>query len=547
MSIEEIELICGDIPAGYEKQQIIGSNFIFDIDPNFTPINLHNFWGNSVTVNSFSECHHYVEGGFRTITTTIFDIGLAIFSIIVGSFCLYRFIKKKYYTNIFSKFKKINRYIIRNITKTFKYLFFPALIIQNYFLFDYIRTKAVRIPNFIDEYISLSSSVSFFKNFDFNAGDFIGGSYSVFLTSGPISAVGGVIGWNLTSKLVIARISNFYWILLLQLFLSFVISKIYKSKYKFLLFMNSFSLILIPWWQGSLYMIGEFASVILFINSIYIFNKYRSFAMILFSISIFFGKLLTFLPFMIFYIIFLFHEKTLRTFAKDSLFFSIPLFSWLFLVNSRYENGNIFNYLENLFSFVVGHQSVGIEDLDTLSEVSSWNNYDLIRISIIPIFFVYLIFKNKNKIDNFFGKIAIPLTCSTVASYLWFWILSPTKWMRYSQHFTIVVLISLIYLLHFKILDSRLDLFVLTTSLIIYIDNWKILIFLFIFISGLFLFFQTKLSKHEVLKFLLVLFIFVDISIPYFQKTTFGNPHNIIESCQESLITQECLVDYENE
>ena len=84
LNIEEIELICGDIPAGYEKQQIIGSNFIFDIDPNFTPINLHNFWGNSVTVNSFSECHHYVEGGFRTITTTIFDIGLVIFSIIVG-------------------------------------------------------------------------------------------------------------------------------------------------------------------------------------------------------------------------------------------------------------------------------------------------------------------------------------------------------------------------------------------------------------------------------------------------------------------------------
>tara|TARA_A100001011_G_scaffold398093_2_gene501330 strand:- start:4400 stop:6043 length:1644 start_codon:yes stop_codon:yes gene_type:complete len=546
MNIEEIEFICGDIPAGYQKQKVTGSNFVFDIDPNFTPINLYNFWGDAATVNSFSECHHYVEGGFRTSITTIFDIGLAILLIIFGSFCAYRFIKKKYYINIFSKFKKIIRYLIQNTHKTFKYLLFPALIIQNYYLFDYIRTKAVRIPKFIDEYISLSSNVSFFETFDFNAGDFIGGSYSVFLTSGPISAVGGVIGWNLTSKLVIARISNFYWILLLQLFLSFAISKIYKSEYKFLLFMNSFSLILIPWWQGSLYMIGEFASVILFINSIYIFNKHRSLAMILFSFSIFFGKLLTFLPFVIFYIIILFNEKKLRTFANDSLFFSIPLFSWLILVNSRYENGNIFDYIKNLFSLIVGHQSVGIENSDIISEVSSWNNYDLIRISIIPIFFVYLIIKNKSEIDNFFGQIAIPLACSTIASYLWFWILSPTKWMRYSQHFTIVLIVSLIYLLHFKILESRLDLFVLTTSLIFYIDNWKILILLFIFISGLFLFFQTKLPKYDILKFLIVLFIFVDIAIPYFQKTTFGNLHNIIDSCQENLISQECLVDYEN-
>ena len=84
-------------------------------------------------------------------------------------------------------------------------------------------------------------------------------------TFGPISAIGGVIGWNLTSKLVIARISNFYWILFLQLLLSLAIAKMYKSEYKFLLFMNSFSLILIPWWQGSLYMLGEFASVIRFL------------------------------------------------------------------------------------------------------------------------------------------------------------------------------------------------------------------------------------------------------------------------------------------
>ena len=37
-----------------------------------------------------------------------------------------------------------------------------------------------------------------FKDFDFNAGPVGEGSYSVILTSGPLSAVGSVIGWTLT-------------------------------------------------------------------------------------------------------------------------------------------------------------------------------------------------------------------------------------------------------------------------------------------------------------------------------------------------------------
>ena len=314
------------------------------------------------------------------------------------------------------------------------------------------------------------------------------------LTSGPISAIGGVIGWNLTSKLVIARISNFYWILFLQLLLSLVIAKIYKSEYKFLLFMNSFSLILIPWWQGSLYMLGEFASVVIFMNAIYIFKKYRNFAMVLFSLSIFFGKLLTLLPFVIFYILSLTYERKIKTLFNDSLFFSIPLFIWLILVGSKYENGNIFNYIESLFSLVLSHESGGFENSNVISEVSSWNIYDLIRILIIPILFIYLINKNKNKLDSFFGKISLPLAGSTISSYLWFWILSPTKWMRYSQHFTIVIIISLVYFLSFKVIDSKFDLFLLSSSLAIFIENSKYLIFIFVFFSICFLFFHTKFA-----------------------------------------------------
>ena len=119
--------------------------------------------------------------------------------------------------------------------KTINTVFVAFLFTQSYFLFDFVRTKSVRIPRFIDEYIILTSSVNFFKSLNFDAGEFIGGNYSVALTSGPISAVGSSIAWILTDKLTIARISNYFWVCLIQLIFSILIIKFYKSDFKFLI------------------------------------------------------------------------------------------------------------------------------------------------------------------------------------------------------------------------------------------------------------------------------------------------------------------------
>ena len=156
---------------------------------------------------------------------------------------------------------------------------------------------------------------------DFNAGDFIGGSYSILLTSGPISAVGGVIGWSITNNLVAARLSNFYWLLFLQAALLVFIS---KSKNKDLLFLaigSNLFIVLVPWWQGSLYMIGEFASVIVFTNALFLFTKSRYVSILLFSISIFWGKLLTLLPFAIFYILSFMVKPDFKNIYKDAIAF----------------------------------------------------------------------------------------------------------------------------------------------------------------------------------------------------------------------------------
>ena len=160
--------------------------------------------------------------------------------------------------------------------------------------FEIVKNKSLLIPPFIDEYITLASNVNFFKSLNFNAGNFIGGNYSPNITSGIISAIGKVVGWELTKDFVISRYFNFLWIVILQILFFFILSKVYKSNNYFLILVSSFTVFLIPWWQGSLYGIGEIPSTIVFVNSIFLFNKYRKTSIILFSFSILFWQNLTF-------------------------------------------------------------------------------------------------------------------------------------------------------------------------------------------------------------------------------------------------------------
>ena len=544
MASNKVTEICGPTPQNYKGDISSTEEIIFQNDPNFAAINLYDFWGNGATVNSFQECSHYVSGGWDIAKITIFDIAQWFVIGAVFSFLIYKFFSLKIYKSALRKIKK-------TINIDTKYLLIPAFILQNYFLFDYIRTKAVRIPRFIDEYISLASNYNFFRNLDFNAGDFIGGSYSIFLTSGPISAIGGVLGWSLTSKLVIARLSNYYWLVLLQIILSFFIARMINKDYKFLLFSSSIFIILVPWWQGSLYMIGEFASVILFTNAIYLLNQYRNTSMFLFSLSIFFGKLLTLVPFSIFYFFWIIKNKNYKNIHKDGIFFSIPLLSWLGLVSVKYSNGNVAKYLKDLYELILGHQSAGVSsssgfEIFSSIEVQSWNNYDLSRLLIIPLIFIYLLIENRQTINNHFGEIAIALGASTFSIYLWFWLISPTKWMRYSQHFSIILIISLIYFLNFELIKSRFSLLISAFLLIFFVENFKFLIVLFAFALIYIIFIQSKFNKHNLIKILLILVITFDISLPYFEKDTFGNLNNIIESCKENIVSNECLNDYES-
>ena len=551
---------CGPKPTGFVPIQPSDSNYIFEKDINFQPLNLYDFFGRGATVNSYSECFYYGELGFEpnkiTIFDYVFDYGFILFFFL--SFYLNRkfdLINKisSFYSNVVAKYiNKISSFYSNVIAKYIYKIFFTILlIIQNFFLFHYVQAKASKIPRFIDEYISLASNFNFFTTLDFNAGDFIGGSYSVLLTSGPISAVGGVIGWSVTNNLIAARLSNFYWLLFLQAVLLAVISKSKNKDLFFLAIGSNLFIVLVPWWQGSLYMIGEFASVIVFTNALFLFSKSRYISILLFSIAIFWGKLLTLLPFAIFYILSFINKPDFKNIYKDAIAFLTPLALWLLLVDKFSLEDSFFTYLYSLLDLVLGHQSSGIEspsfvDSFSSSEVQNWNNYDLARILFAPVVALYLIFSTREKFSLSFGNLALPISGSILSIYLWFWILSPTKWMRYSQHFTIVVLLVIFYLIGFNLLTSKIQYFACLNLIALFIENNKNFILLYLLVSIFLIFLQNKLNYKKISKAFLAFLIVLDISLVYFENTSFVDFQISNIDCQINLISEDCLNFYEN-
>lgn len=564
MENTKIISICGPSPTNFTPVNPTDSTFVFLNDPAFPALNLYDFFGRGATVNSFQECAYYVQEGWEPFKTTIFDY-LQLFSVISVFFLFYVVNKKLKFTNSIKKinfYENIQKFSLKKIfwyasknRKVRNYFLGTFIIIQHFFIFDYIRSKSVRVTSFIDEYVVLASNVNFFKNFDFNAGDFIGGSYSILLTSGPISAIGSVISWNITNNFILGRIANFYFLILLQVLFSIAVFKKHKLDTKLILGFNGLILLSIPWWQGALYSLGEIASMIIFTNSVFLFHKLRKLSMFLFSVAIFYGKLLTLLPFLGFYGAYIFKKRRLVNIINEAVYFIMPLALWLLLVQIYYESGNLNDYFIDQYYLIINHAGSGVSSLDTgqflnlkqnifQTEIMNWNTFDKLRLTVVPLFTSAILFNNKEKVDEVFNNLSIPLIFSILVPYIWFWFFNSNKWIRYSQHFSVVVIIVLLYLTFSGINFNRSNYFTITAMLSLFITNIKFLIAVFLItLLILILNFQKK-QLHIFIQILLIVIFTLDISIPYFEKNTFGNLNNFIEECERTLLDERCLEAY---
>ena len=69
-----VESICGETPNNFVEIDIEKNpNYVFVPDSNFLKINLEDNDGNTVTVNSYEECSHYVSGGWNKPSPPLID------------------------------------------------------------------------------------------------------------------------------------------------------------------------------------------------------------------------------------------------------------------------------------------------------------------------------------------------------------------------------------------------------------------------------------------------------------------------------------------
>ncbi len=430
----------------------------------------------------------------------------------------------------------------------------PFLIFQLFISYNYVKNKAIDLKPFIDEYVSLSSNYHLVKELNFSAGGFLGGTFSVYLTSGPISAIGSVFGWIATNDIFYSRIFNYYWICFLLIICSYTLIKKIGLSNRYVWIFPLIVCFTIPWWQGMLYSLGEIPSVILITTAMLLFNKSRKLSLLLFGFSIFLGKLLNILIFAIFYLTHLNHSRSLKTIFNDFVYFLIPLIPWLTLIQFTYNDGGLIKYFFDLYYFVGDSNASGIENDNfsltslkqaiLLSEYSQWNIYEKIRIGIIPILGSLLILKNRKILDLKFGYVTIPIFLSLISTYLWFWILNPLKWMRYSQHFTAIIIFLLLYLIIFDIFEKKYDFLAGSCLLILYLDNTKkYLIYFLILITVSYFIKNTNVFKASLI-YIVAILITLDITAGVIRKGFREVSSLELQACNTSLNNDECRDSY---
>ena len=99
MKNKDVIFLCGDYPENHITPEIGNDpNYIFLNDPNYEQVRLFDEDGNTVLVNSFIECEHYVLGGWDNSPAQFNEISFHnSLSLIIAGAIIIRYLLKKIY------------------------------------------------------------------------------------------------------------------------------------------------------------------------------------------------------------------------------------------------------------------------------------------------------------------------------------------------------------------------------------------------------------------------------------------------------------------
>ena len=404
-----------------------------------------------------------------------------------------------------------------------------------------------------DELISLTSSSNFFMNLNFLPSSSYG-NYSYALTSGILSAIGGVIGWNVSQSFVVARVANFLYVCLLQIIMVIFIFKDNKKFNTGIVFFFSFiSILLVPWWFSTMYLIAEIVSTLVFVNALFIYDKNKKLSLFLMGSSVIFGKFLMIIPSVLFLISKIELNSLKRSFI-NSLFFITPFLFWYTLMYFKIGIEDFLYYLNNFFGTLVNREDSGVQSalnfsFNTIyenlqkSEVPQWTPASVIRAALTPIIFLFIYIKNRNLFFKEFGVSFTSVLFGIIGTYVWFWVLTPFKYIRQSTHFVLIVIFVSLYIFLFSSGISKFYKFLLLANISLFLSDLKIII---AFNLVIFLYFilnekQKGIFNLEVVLIFFLIINLINMNLELREKDIYDLKFS---SCELDLFSSECVKEY---
>jgi hypothetical protein len=415
------------------------------------------------------------------------------------------------------------------------YLVSASLLIIFIHILDFIP----KINNFEDELFTLTSHIFFLTELEFKAPFLVEDTiFTPALTTGFNSSVGGAFGWIIFQDFYFSRLFNFIWLVLEIYLLNFYLYKNKIINVKFLYY-SLLGLFCIPLWYNSLYGLGEIISSIIFFNSLLLYEKNKKLSLFLMSISIFFGKFIIFLSFLVFIGI-----NMKKQTVKNILYFAIPPTVWLFIIYIKTGLNGLLNYLNKFISFVFKN---GFSESDpssnfyqevknniAISEIADWSYATIIRTSIVPLIFsLFLLFKFLLKRNS---KTDLSVSIIIIINYFYFYLFSYQKYLRYSQIFLVITIFYLLYLLSNEENLLIFEKFIFILFLSFYLSS-ELLIFFLILCSIL------SYKKKSMFTLLFIFLLMNIVNLQYESRTAVDNNLNILE-CRNNISSIECITNY---
>lgn len=437
----------------------------------------------------------------------------------------------------------------------YHFILFFLIIIISYML---IYRTAIYLGAFVDEIITLTSSYNFFTSLNFDASNLdpvFDGNYKPNLSTGPFSSLGSALGWIISKNLIISRISNFIWVNLFLLLCVLYLSKIFHLDKNIFFILSLIALLIQPWWFGSLYSLGEtFSTICLFFGFI-LFSRKRFIAVLIISFAIWFGKDIHLLSFVGFYIYILIKEKNIKNIIQDFISFLIPLAVWLILVYFKYE-GTIMDWFIEFYNYkIANNQSVSNINGDNNyfdvvynlknSEITTWGIADFLRTLIVPIISYIILFKKNILDDKGLRNVINPIFISTIPLFLWFWLLSPTKWIRYSQTFVLTLLLCFAFILSRKKEFKLKDLVLIFLCFGFYISS-NILFVMYNLFLITFLILNMRNYTIKMTHTFLIVFLALSLVNNYLEIQDREIRNFELSDCIKNLNSRNCYQEYMN-